>query len=115
MLERAADLTIAVAAGPVSTRRQGPAPMTLKLAGEYDIARKGELARLLEPLAQSDPAIVDATELSYVDSSAIACIVSLQTRMTRDGRSVRIRFMNLQPQIRRIFALCGLEQIVDFT
>jgi len=115
MLERATDPEISAKNRPIPEKTQGLAPATLVLTGEYDIARKDELARLLEPISHSDLAIIDAAELSYIDSTAIACFVSLHARMAKNGRSARIRFTNLQPQIRRIFALCGLEQIVDFT
>lgn len=49
-------------------------PALIALAGEYDIARQGELRALLQAVEHEGEVIVDLTRVTYIDSSALRAL-----------------------------------------
>lgn len=61
---------------------------TVRLTGEYDIARREELATLFRSINGADPLVIDMTDVSYVDSTFLNELATL--RLGDTGRSITI-------------------------
>jgi len=83
----------------------------LTVSGELDAAARDGFTEALGALADADVAIIDFGEVSYCDSTAITCLVSLRKRMQAVARGGAIRIVNPGRSIRRIMELCGLEAL----
>lgn len=75
------------------------------LSGEYDVARKAELAALFGSIRNGDPVTLDMTEVTYVDSTFLHELVSL--RMRRQERSVTL--VGVQANVARILGIAQLD------
>lgn len=87
-------------------------PVKLRLAGEYDISRREELEQLLAPAYGARAAVIDVSDVTYFDSTALTCLIRLRKRMM-EGGSANIRIVGAKPQIRRIFTLTNLERVFE--
>ncbi|MEO6913649.1 MAG: STAS domain-containing protein [Candidatus Baltobacteraceae bacterium] len=83
----------------------------INLFGEYDLARIDELERQLAEAHESDIAFIDLTDVTYIDSSALSCLIRLKNRMS--GRAGIIRLIAPQRNVRRLIELTGLEHVVE--
>lgn len=83
----------------------------INLFGEYDVARIGELERELAEAHGSDIAFIDLSDVTYIDSSALSCLIRLKKRM--NGGAGVIRLIAPQRNVRRLIELTGLEKIVE--
>jgi anti-sigma B factor antagonist len=105
----------AVHAGLLSllTSRAGETHM-IQLRGELDLANAKTLEAALEQaLADGDGhVIVDMTELTFIDSTGIALLV---TAINRDGDGSRLRFVNSQaPAVTKVLELTGVAARLHF-
>jgi len=79
------------------------------LSGELDAAARDGLAAALAPLADVDVAIIDLGDVSYCDSTAINCLVTLKKRMQDAARGGEVRLVRPTRSVRRILQICGLD------
>lgn len=80
----------------------------LNLVGDLDISRRLFFEERLDQLADFSSATIDFTEVGYVDSSAVTCLLRFRKRvLTRHGRC-DVKLVGLNPQLRRIFEMCGI-------
>jgi anti-anti-sigma factor len=56
----------------------GSSVETVRLIGEYDIARREELARAFQSVNNGDPLLIDMSEVSYVDSTFLNELAALR-------------------------------------
>jgi anti-anti-sigma factor len=80
----------------------------VSLDGEVDLANANVLEEtLLEAMADDDgPVVVDMRDLSFIDSTGIACLVRL---LHADGAD-RLRFVHSSaPAVLRVLQLTGIE------
>ena len=90
-----------------------PKVVHIQMCGEFDIANKDSLAALLLPGEDADAVVIDMSDTTYMDSTALHCFIHLKTQlMARGGGSVRL--VGVQPKFRRLFAITGLEKLFDF-
>ncbi len=78
------------------------------VAGEIDAATAPRVQDALEDAlrAASEMVVIDLTETSFVDSNGVDAILRFDRRATAGGLGVVI--VGAQPQVRRVFDLCGL-------
>jgi anti-sigma B factor antagonist len=57
----------------------------LRIAGELDLATVGELERVLEATDASEPLVIDLTECSFLDSSAVRVIMQAADKAEGEG------------------------------
>jgi anti-anti-sigma factor len=88
-------------------------PIRIHLSGELDLAAQEEVRRLLEPAACADVAIIDLTDVTYMDSSAVACFVHLKKEMMIRGGAACIKLENANSRVRRLFQLCSLDTLFE--
>jgi anti-sigma B factor antagonist len=83
----------------------------IELVGEIDVdvsevVRERVLQAVRE--AAGRPVVVDMAEVTFIDSSGLSAILA-GLRLAR-GHGGSIRLVGVGPQIRRIFAVTGLDQ-----
>lgn len=84
--------------------------VALRLAGEYDISRQEELEEDLACALDADVAVLDLSEVSYLDSSTLTSLIRLRKRMMERGPGI-VKIAGAPPQVRRIFSLTNLDKI----
>ena len=77
--------------------------------GQLDLAVKDELRDVLQPL--TGDVVVDLSEVSFVDSSAIGVLVGAHRRLTENGGNLRLR--NPQDMPRRVLEIVGLKDWIE--
>lgn len=83
------------------------------MTGEYDLCNQDELVRVLSVAENVDVAIIDLAQVTFMDSSAIACLVRLRKAMKRNGHGAIVRLINVRHSLARVFSICGLESSFD--
>ncbi|MGY6501526.1 MAG: STAS domain-containing protein [Acidimicrobiales bacterium] len=97
----------------ITTSTEG-SQVVLSVAGEVDAHNCQELGAAA--LAAADEAgsatvVVDATDLSFIDSSAISELLRIREELTERGGSLALR--NLGSSVRRVLEITGLLDTFD--
>ena len=87
--------------------------VVVEAAGEIDLHRSAVFQEaLLEPLNHRPRRmIVDMADVSYMDSSGVASLVKLLSRVRRD--KVDLRLAGLTPRVRSVFEITRLDTVFD--
>jgi anti-anti-sigma factor len=91
-----------------SSQGDGPAVTHLCWSGEIDISRVPELRDEIMALPTDRPVVLDLSRVSYLDSSGLGMLVLLRKRLARCG--VAVTLVDVQPHVRRIFDVTGLDR-----
>lgn len=83
----------------------------VSLEGEFDVSDRGRLADAFAVAAASPTVIVDFEKTSYIDSSALHCLLMLR-QSVRDSQS-HLVLVGLHHSVRRVFDICHLEPLFD--
>ena len=81
----------------------------VELRGEYDLARKEELAAFLAAVTGTKPVVLDMTRVSYVDSSFLNELSHLRSRL----QNSQITLQGVNAQLRRVLSLMRFDSIFD--
>ncbi len=81
------------------------------LEGEFDIAERARLLDAFAVTASAPIVIVSFEKTRYVDSTVLECLVALERSIGE--RSAKLLLVDLRPEIRRIFEVCGLQRHFD--
>ncbi len=82
--------------------------MILRLEGDWDIARRDELERLLRPAYESPGTLIlDMQSVNYADSTILAALLVLRNRRRTKGLPVPGLILGSR-QVRRLFSIAGL-------
>lgn len=93
-------------------RNAAATPVTVKVIGELDIATAPCLVRHLRPLLQAGrPAVLEVSELVFIDAAGLDCLLQLDTLAKRNGK--RLRVAGHSPALRRLLDLTGLAGTFD--
>jgi anti-anti-sigma factor len=91
-----------------SSQGDGPPVTHLCWSGEIDISRVPELRDEIMALPTDRPVVLDLSRVSYLDSSGLGMLVLLRKRLARCG--VAVTLVDIQPHVRRIFEVTGLDR-----
>lgn len=80
----------------------------LSLEGEYDLARRDEIARLFD-LLDGDGAVIDLTNVTYLDST----ILNELARLRRHGADRSVLLTGANAHIRRLFKVVRFDEVFD--
>jgi anti-sigma B factor antagonist len=83
------------------------ASAVIRLAGEFDLYNVEELARAVDQLEAAHAVVVDLSEVTFIDSTVLGCLVRLNRRMPRSGGLV---IYGPSDAVRRAFAVSGLDR-----
>lgn len=90
--------------------RSAPPPKHLvRLAGEYDLTRKDELATVFSQLDGHDEVVIDMRDVTYIDSTVLRELAALQLRNPQ--RPVSLRGVN-EP-ILHVLRIVGFDRLLD--
>lgn len=94
--------------------RQKLAPFELdafviRLEGEFDIAERSRLLDAFAVAGNSATVVIDFKRTRYIDSTVLECLVAFQRALGE--RAGRLLLVDLSPEIRRIFDVCGLDRL----
>lgn len=84
------------------------------LTGEFDISNADRLAELLHPAEAADVVIVDMSRTTFIDLTALRCLVRLKRCLTARGGGV-IRLVGVWECMRRIFTLARVDELFEFS
>lgn len=92
-----------------------PELYTIKVTGEIDISNADSLRNAIDlALEQPTEAVeLDFAQVSYIDSTGIAC--SWAPRTTRSTNGKRFSCTNVQPPVMRVVQLLGVDQEISIT
>jgi anti-anti-sigma factor len=85
----------------------------IKLCGEFDMARQEYLSELLRPAELADFVIIDMSQATYMDTSALVRLIHLKKQLLERGGAVHL--IHVRPNIRRVFDICELDKIFDIS
>jgi anti-anti-sigma factor len=106
-----ADLDPADQAAAVASVREEDGIPVVYLSGELDLTSAGQFSTAIDEALGSHPGrlILDASGLSFMDSSGIVLLVSATQRV----QEVQVR--DPSPIVRRLIELTGLTQVLRIT
>jgi anti-sigma B factor antagonist len=81
----------------------------LAVGGEADVVTAPQIRDALFAISERSPVvIVDFTDLSFIDSTALGVLIVARKRFGEAGGEVRL--VGLQPHIRKVFDITGLTE-----
>jgi anti-anti-sigma factor len=81
----------------------------VRLAGDYDLTRKDELAAVFAQLDDSREIVIDMRDVTYLDSTVLRELAALHVKNPQ--RSVSL--LGVEEPIRRILSIVGFDRILD--
>ena len=87
------------------------AVVTVTLRGEFDISVERDLTALLAPAEESTIAVIDCTDVTFFDSSALECLLRLRNRMAVRHGTGEVRVVGANDSLVRLFSVTGLDRI----
>ena len=85
---------------------------SIALSGEFDIARQLELDEMLQAAYAAHIAILDLRAVSYMDSTALSCLLRLKKRMADAGPAI-VRLVAPQRAIVRLLDVTRLNTVFE--
>lgn len=80
----------------------------VRLDGELDVSRKGELRSALQDALQARSVLLDLAGVTYADSTALVELLHFCTDLK--GADIRIALLIGAPQFARLIEYAGLDQ-----
>ncbi len=98
--------------GDVMVEERHGSVFVLEVHGEVDVASSGELRRRLREAALSGATrvLVDLSDVTFIDSIAMAGIVGAQRRLPTDGRLAVVAH---HPYVLLVLEAVGLRHVVN--
>jgi anti-anti-sigma factor len=81
----------------------------VRLAGDYDLTRKDELAALFAPLEGNREIVIDMHDVTYMDSTVLRELAALHQK--NPHRPVSL--LGVDRSIRRILRIVGFDRILN--
>jgi len=82
----------------------------VRMSGELDLASSDRLTTLLSELSDQT-VVVDLADLTFIDSSGIAALVTAKDRLEGTGRELVLT--RPQPNVDRVLQMTGLEEWIS--
>ena len=90
--------------------------VTVRMTGELDHCSAQPIRRELDGLI-ADPGVkklvLDLREMPFMDSSGIGVILGRYRTLSQRGGRVAVKNMN--PQVKKVFLLSGMDQVIQIT
>jgi anti-anti-sigma factor len=84
----------------------------LTFAGDLDVYRREEFAAALPPVESVDRLVIDLRAATLIDSSVIAQLMRFRRRFVEAGHDASDIVVVVPEQLRRIFEITGLLNLV---
>ena len=108
---------MAIEAAPAQVRAgieisESGATLVMHIDGELDASNRAEIEpRVTTTVAAAQSVIFDLADLSFCDSNGIAMLRAAHEQARVRGTTLAIR--NVQPPVRRVFEITGLDTLID--
>jgi anti-anti-sigma factor len=79
----------------------------IELDGEYDLARQEEVMLVFDALTAEGPAVIDMTNVTYIDSSFLRALAALHFRLKKFG----VTLTGVRPSVRRILKVVAFQRL----
>jgi anti-anti-sigma factor len=86
-----------------------PRAREVRLEGEWDLARKDEIAALFGAVDGESPLTIDMTGVTYIDTSVLEELVKLRNR----HKDIAIALTGVSPHVRRVFEIVSFGKLFD--
>jgi anti-anti-sigma factor len=83
----------------------------IELNGEYDISQRQAIASLFEGLRPDGPAVIDLTNVTYVDSIFLGELIKLRRRFGKHP----ITLVGAKGSVARVLRLVSFESLFQIT
>ena len=95
-----------------ATVANDPRGMLLRLSGKLEYEAVGDFERAADQLAASKPpfAVLDATQLTFMNSAGIGAVIKLHRRLQGTGGELRVAA--LTPDMLRMLKLCYFDRVL---
>jgi anti-anti-sigma factor len=87
---------------------------TVRLLGDLDLNVRSQLTFSLDPLVYSSIAIIDATDVTFADTTLLNAVIRLVRERRTSGNDVPLRIAGASASVRHLFALTHIDRIVQF-
>lgn len=77
------------------------------LEGEWDLSRKDELTALLATLTRDEPATIDLSGVTYLDSTALNALVMLRLKFN----GLPVTLVGPNKSVRRVLKIVNFDKI----
>lgn len=107
-------MTEQAANNPIENWRWDGDSLVLQVAGDIDLERSIAFQQaLLELMDSQDPRriVVNLSKVPYMDSSGVASLVKLLSRVRKSGRTLRLA--GLTDRVRSIFEITRLDSVFE--
>ncbi|CAL9342735.1 hypothetical protein SUDANB6_00303 [Streptomyces sp. enrichment culture] len=83
------------------------------LRGDIDMTVEAEVRRALLPVSDADTprAVIDLSEVSFMDSAGINALISAHLRAS--ARNGWIRVVTASPMVKRLFQTLGIDEVIS--
>jgi anti-anti-sigma factor len=88
---------------------------SIDLHGELDISSRDTLREILRPAGSADEAILDFSDVTFIDASALGCLVAVVNRMVENNRLGIVRVVGASRQVLSVFHHCRLDMVFDLS
>ncbi len=90
-----------------------PAVHVVDVSGELDLRSTGRVRERIEDALAAHPAqlVVDLSQCTFVDASALAMLLEAHRRIARGGGVLTLR--GCSPRVLRLLSLTGLRRVFD--
>jgi anti-anti-sigma factor len=86
----------------------------VRFSGELDIARRSEIARKLATIAGASVAILDLSDVTYVDSTFLGELGLFYQRLLEGKEPFAIRVAGAGRQVQRLLEIANFNTFVEF-
>lgn len=81
----------------------------LRLAGEYDLADRAHLAELFGALRPDEPAVIDMTAVTYIDTTFLHEVDALRLRLNRHP----VTLLGLNKNLQRLLNIVNFDDLFE--
>lgn len=87
--------------------------LSVTLSGEIDFGNaESFFAGVMDEYqANAGDICFDCTDLNFIDSTTLGTFVKILKRVQADG--YKMKLVNLQPKIKKLFVICALDSIME--
>ncbi|MBQ8876291.1 MAG: STAS domain-containing protein [Clostridia bacterium] len=87
--------------------------LTIALSGDIDLGNADEFYAAVCAAYEQSPAKICfvCDELNFIDSTTLGTFVKILKKVKADGFGMRL--VGLQPKIKKLFLICGLNAIME--
>ena len=87
--------------------------LVVELSGDIDLGNAEAFYQAVASAYQETPAdlLFDCKALNFIDSTTLGTFVKILKQVKADGRKMKL--MQLQPKIKKLFLICALDSIME--